>query len=229
MGQQDGFKDGDYVQRGVFHDMEEHSTHTRVSTPDAISKSLRRHYPYHTVTLTPGVTEIIQFALAGQADAKLETTKGTILRTHKPAKGRSTEDSGMLTDKVKMGRYDYHWKNKDFIIYTLEYSANMRAKELACLLYKHEENDVVDGRSRAADELIAAASNYASEPHDEVFVFDQLVWTKNPELWKSVQQSSWDDVILETEMKDALTKDVEGFFDCEHEYKEFAVPWKVSL
>lgn len=30
-------------------------------------------------------------------------------------------------------------------------------------------------------------------------------------------------------MKEALVKDIEGFFDCENEYKEFAVPWKVSL
>ncbi len=229
MGQQGESNDVGLANAGVFHDFQTHTSHDRVSTTDAIVRSLRERYPDYTITLTPDDTGIISYANAGQAEAKLDTTEGTFLRVHKVAKGRSTEEPGSTNDKVNFGRYDYLWEDKVFIVYTVEYCENyFRTEQITFILHKKDKKDIVDGRSSATEELIAAASQYSSEPHDEVFVFDQEVWTKNTELWSAVQQSSWDDVILESEMKESLIKDVEGFFDFEHEYKEFAVPWKVS-
>ena len=65
--------------------------------------------------------------------------------------------------------------------------------------------------------------------HNEVLVFDQEMWTKSTELFSSVQSSSWDDVIMDEDMKETLVKDVEGFFDSREEYKEFLVPWKRGI
>jgi len=60
-------------------------------------------------------------------------------------------------------------------------------------------------------------------------VFDQGMWQKDKELWKSVQKATWDDVILEEDRKTSLIKDIDGFFNGEANYKEFAVPWKRGL
>jgi transitional endoplasmic reticulum ATPase len=43
-----------------------------------------------------------------------------------------------------------------------------------------------------------------------------------------MQKANWDDVILKQEFKDALQKDVYGFFKNEKIYKELAIPWKVT-
>lgn len=82
---------------------------------------------------------------------------------------------------------------------------------------------------KKADELIAAASSWAQELHDEVLVFDQGFWQKNRDLWQNVQKSNWEDVILEKGKKEAIIEDVIGFFNAEEKYKEFNVPWKVGL
>ena len=227
MGDAHEFEDMRTAQNNVFEDFEEHSAHARVSTPDVVIRSLRNHYLDYTLTTTGSSRDIIQYAQAGHATAKLDVSKGTIFRLHEPAKGRSTGNPGTMVDNIKMARYDYDWKDKDFILYVVEYSENFRPTQMTCILHRRADQDTVDGRCKPADELIAAASDYGSKLHDEVFVFDQLQWTKNKDLWKSIHHSSWDDVILESEMKEALMKDVEGFFDCEKEYKEFAVPWKV--
>jgi len=57
-------------------------------------------------------------------------------------------------------------------------------------------------------------------------VFDNSHWQKSRELWKAVNGSSWDDVILDPEMKRNLIEDVQGFFDNEGLYANFSVPWK---
>ena len=211
----------------VFNDFQKYSSYPRVSPEDAIVSMLREHYPGYSVIVTPKETGIISFANAGQAKAKLAKTNGVMFRTHKPAKGRSANDPGELKDKVLFGKYDYRWNNNTFIVYAAEWREYYRTHKVTCILHELEKGDIVTGRSLAADELIAAASRYTNDTHDEVYMYDQEVWTKNKELWGSVQKSSWDDVILNSEMKAALIQDVEGFFDCEEEYKEFAVPWKV--
>ena len=52
-------------------------------------------------------------------------------------------------------------------------------------------------------------------------------WQKDTELWKNIQKSEWEDVILDADRKKALIEDVIGFFDAEDRYAEFNVPWKV--
>ena len=213
----------------VYDDFQKYSSGPRVSPEDAIVSILRGHYPGYSVTVTPKETGIISFAQAGQAEAKLDTTNAVMFRKHKPAKGRSANDPGELKDKVLFGKYDYQWNNNTFIVYAAEWREYYRSYKITCILQKLEEGRVIAGRSLVADELIAAASRYTNDTHDEVYMYDQEVWTKNKDLWSSVQHSSWDDVILDSEMKEALVQDVQGFFDAEEEYKEFAVPWKVSL
>ena len=83
--------------------------------------------------------------------------------------------------------------------------------------------------SKAIDRLMHATSSWAIESNDEILVFNQGRWGRDKALFKSVQSTSWDDVILESSMKSSLVKDVEGFFDVEDIYKDLNVPWKVRL
>ena len=63
----------------------------------------------------------------------------------------------------------------------------------------------------------------------QLWVFDKGYWSKNRTLWENVQSAQWDNVILGEEIKGMLRGDVEDFFDREEDYKEFAVPWRVSI
>ena len=87
----------------------------------------------------------------------------------------------------------------------------------------------MNNRYPITDFLISAASQWIANVHDEVLVFDQEFWTKSKELWESVQNASWDDVIMDQAMKETLVTDVEGFFGAKDDYKEFAVPWKRGI
>ena len=75
--------------------------------------------------------------------------------------------------------------------------------------------------------LLIAAEGWAEALHDEVWVFNQGFWDKDPRMWQGVQDANWKDIILDEDFKTTLQKDVFGFFASERVYLELQIPWKV--
>ena len=213
----------------VFEDWRKHFDAPCGSTGTVILSILRGRYPDWTVTATPSKTGLISFAAAGQAKADFDFSEDlhTSLRIHMPPQSRMSEKPGQLRDKVTFGKYNYAWKEHSFIVYLAEYDEGWsRRASTLFILSKREQGRTSESVPQHVDELITAASAWEDELHDEILVFDQQMWFKDKELYQAVKSASWEDVILNKEMKENLVKDVEGFFDCQDDYKEFAVPWK---
>ena len=215
----------------VFDDLQKHSSGLRTSTEIAIISSLRGRYPEWTVTITPESTGIIEFANAGQAKAELDLGTETFSgwRLHSPTLGRSSGEKGQMSDHVHFGRYDYRWNDHVFIIYTAKWQEGFCGEVENSYILHRRDHPLINGRCFITDSLIAAASQWAANVHDEVLVFDQEKWTKNKELGASIQDATWDDVIMDADMKNTLIKDVEGFFDSKEDYKAYSVPWKRGI
>lgn len=214
----------------AFDDYAKHNSGLAISTETVIVTALRGRYPDYEVTVTPDSTGVISFAEGGQAHAELDTSTDSFSawRMHSPAKDRTSNELGIMHDEVLFGKFDYRWKDQDFIVYKAQWPQGFGIVKNNYVLHKRG-HELVNGRCKATDDLIAAAMQWASKVHEEVLVFDQEQWTKNKELYASVQNASWDDVIMDPDMKETLVKDVEGFFDCKADYKEFAVPWKRGI
>lgn len=214
----------------VFDDYQKHNAGLQISSEIVIVSSLRRRYPDWTVTVTPGLTGLLAFAQSGQAKAELDikTESLSAWRLHAPPRQRVSQEEGKMVDNVHFGKYDYEWKGEVFIVYTATLQQGFGQAETNYVLHKRDR-ELVDGRCKATDELIAAATKWNNNVHEEVLVFDQNCWAKNKELWDSVQNASWEDVIMDKNMKETLVNDVEGFFDCRDDYEELAVPWKRGI
>lgn len=212
----------------VMEDLRGHFLKARVLTNMGIVDALRKWYPDHTVTQTPQSTGLLNFAKAGQADATLDTDIDFYAsRFYKPAMDPARQ-SGRLEDKVELGRYRYRWKDRDFHVYLADYWEGEYVKiNNYYILYPRSHEDVKDGRSQMADELITAASRHLSDIKEEIWVYDRGYWTKSHKLWLNVQSCQWKNVILNEELKTQLISDIEGFFDRKEDYASFAVPWKV--
>lgn len=194
-----------------------------------ILDALRRWYPDHIVTQTPKSTGILKLAKAGHAHATLDTTTDFYAsRTYKLTTGYA-KDAGRLKYKLELGRYNYRWKDRDFLVYVVDYWESQYSRvRNHYILYPKSEEDGIDGQSQVVDKLITAASQHLSKIDDEVWVYDRGYWRKSRKLWQNVQACNWEDVILNSEMKQQLRNDIEGFFDRKDDYESFAVPWKVS-
>ncbi len=214
----------------AYEDYAKHNSGLAISTETAIVTALRGRYPNYEVTVTPDATGILSFAKGGHAHAELDTSTDSFSawRMHSPAKDRTSNKPGLMHDKIHFGKFSYRWNDEDFIVYKASFPLGFGTVKNNYVLHKRG-HELVNGRCKPTDELITAAMQWSSNVHEEVLVFDQEQWTKNKDLWASVQNASWDDVIMDPDMKDQLVKDVEGFFDCRDDYKEFAVPWKRGI
>lgn len=200
-----------------------------------IYASLQGRYLDYTVTTVDSTADLLQFARAGEARASLDTEGQKLLSwlKYEPTKQDSpAKDSGKLKDKVQFARYYYQWRDESFIVYLYCGCPNHDPPSdiTYFILRKREGDRIVDGRSSIVRDLVAAASTHANEVHEgDVLVWDDDSWTKSTQLWKSVQKSKWDNVILDSTLKSSLIKDVEGFFDQKDDYNQFEVPWKRGI
>ncbi len=134
---------------------------------------------------------------------------------------------GAVEDRVSFARYRYKWRMgqysspAEFLLYVVEGTQPQSYRPMT-MLY------ILSDRTNAyyVDPLIRAASAWVLEAHNEILVYDGY-WQKSKELYESVQNASWDDVILDDNMKKSLIADVEGFFNERSAYLSFKIPWKV--
>jgi transitional endoplasmic reticulum ATPase len=220
---------------GVSNDFLQTTKGNRWFTEGVIVSSIRRLHPNHHLTITQAYNcDLLAFANAHDDATYLthgDPKDGLLERQfNPPARRYNDETGGFFNMRVVFGSYDYIFKGNRFLVYIVEGSDGLGKTQYNYILVENATSGLGQkAAQQQSDELIAAARQWALELHDEILVFDGGMWQKNPELWQNVQKSNWADVILEKSKKEAIIDDVIGFFKGEERYKEFGVPWKVSI
>ena len=221
-----GHKHGD----AVYGEFEALSSRSRVATVVPLSRSLCEHYPDYKLTVTnTGQCDLSGYAKVGKATFDPDEKTGLTTRVYVPPITKLNGAEGTLGADVLFAKMTYYWQTHQFIVYLSEGIKDGTAgvQHYTFILHKSIESDT-SGGSPIADKLVLAASKWTLELHNEIWLFDQLSWQKSSELWRSAQESSWDDVILDEDMKTDLREDFEGFFDDKEEYTKYGIPWKVD-
>jgi transitional endoplasmic reticulum ATPase len=218
---------------GVPSDYYDNAKGKRWSTEAMLVDSIRQNHPNHHLTIALSYF----FDILGFGNASDDVTyfpHGNPANTMAvrqfipPARRYNDENGGKFVQQIQFGCYDFIFKSQPFLIYIADGAdGGMMKNTFTYILVEDLNNEGKDVAQKKTDELLAAASTWAQELHDEVLVFDQGFWQKNKELWQNIQKSNWDDVILEKGKKEAIIEDVVGFFNAEEKYQEFGVPWKV--
>lgn len=223
--------------QNVFSSFKSHTSGDRIDTRTRVMDILRHNYPTHHITETNRSTiALFEFA---------ETEKATVIHDHLYSTFNSTRNwrsvgeriekklhPGKLADDFRFARFRYVWENKEFLVYYVSWQDPFKMPDqIFYILYPRAEDgsNIVDGHCLETDALCLSAGKWTSQLHEEIWVFDDGRWDKSKELWKSVHGSSWDDVILDPDMKKNLIEDVQGFFDNQKIYADFAVPWKRGI
>lgn len=210
----------------------EHSSAKRVNTDVVLVEALRSQYPKLELIITPvRFVDLLAYAAAGFAtatpleDSIKDPVYGVSLgwRLFVPSGRRLDGNGGFIAETLTFGKFMYKWKDQEIILYIAEGRDGMGA-------YPEIKNQyILTGNAHKVDELIRDATLWGQELHNEVWVFDQGWWQKSAQLYASVQKASWDDVILDEDMKKALQVDVESFFDSRETYQKLKVPWKRGI
>jgi transitional endoplasmic reticulum ATPase len=217
----------DSAAEAFFH----HSEAQRVSTDTVIAQSLRRQYPELKLTILPVRScNLLSYAAAGFAtvapleDPGSDPAFASLTWTRYAAPARRLDGGkGVVLEEAKFAKYQYQWKDHDFIVYVAEGREGYGSWPEVFNSY------ILSSDEQLTNQLILEAGSYHSVLHDQTWVFDQGFWEKSRELWLSVQKASWDNVILDPAMKAAIINDVNSFFDSKETYDKLKVPWKRGI
>lgn len=212
---------------GVYQEFYHNSQGQRINSDAVIVEALREKYPQLHLSITPRHNcDFLDYASSGEAhavpsDAGDELSQQALKwRCYSSPARRLDGLRGDLYDIVKFGKYFYTWKEHEYIIYVVEDEISGFTQIINYLLGSSKES---------TEALLEAAGQYGNELRDEVLVYDGGYWQKSRELWRSVQDSLWENVILDPEMKKAIIGVVDTFFNSREKYQKLKVPWKRGI
>jgi len=205
-----------------------HSSGQRVHTDSVIYSALRRQYPHLPLTIVPrdgarGITCDLQAYAAATGLLHLipapESAADRSLkrRVYQSPPRRLDGEVGALHDEVVFAKYAMQWRGLEMHMY---FASGWDGEHSAT------NTQFVLGDPVVVDELIVTASQWSEQLHEEIWVFDAGYWQKSRGLYKSIQDASWDYVILNPETKQAIQDDVTRFFSSRKRYADLRVPWK---
>ncbi|KAF9878855.1 ATPase [Colletotrichum karsti] len=212
----------------------EHSSAKRVATDVVITRALKAQYPGLELVVVPEAfsygTEcnLLAYAQAGFAtfepiEDKSDLPSSLEWTVYLPPARRMDGNLGGLANSVIYGKYLYKWQGHEFIVYLVD----GRDGTAGYLQYKNYY--VLAPETYHVDQLVLAAGSWSEDLHDEVWVYDQGRWQKSRELFESTRNASWENVILDTDMKKALIEDHLSFYKSRETYQNLKVPWKRGL
>ncbi|KAF2820336.1 proteasome-activating nucleotidase [Ophiobolus disseminans] len=216
----------------AFMRFKSHTDAKRVETGTVVLTEIRNHYcDYHVTEVEEKRVSLFEYAAAGKAKLVLDVEDEKFMTTkawHAVGEGiEKKTHPGALKDFFRYARFQYTWNSNEYLVHYATWQDMLQpVSKVFYILSPRSDSSVKDGSCAETDALILAAGKWTSQLHDEIFVFDDGRWEKSKDLWKSVNGASWNDVILDPEMKKGLIEDVQGFFDNQALYKQFAVPWK---
>ncbi|KAH9216303.1 P-loop containing nucleoside triphosphate hydrolase protein [Leptodontidium sp. 2 PMI_412] len=214
--------------QAVFDGLKQHFGAQRTGTELMMFEHIRKAHPdFHVTCSDPTKCDLVGYAMAGHA--KITKDGGELFDVTRSyvAPVPRREGTGKLKDQNRFSRWKLTWKDAEYIIYEVKWAEYMSPFRVYYVLSPRKQGDAQT--SAATDELLFAVGAWTTELHKEIYVFDDAHWSKDKELWASVQGASWDEVILNPVMKANLIEDVQGFFDNKSLYKSLAVPWKRGL
>lgn len=80
-----------------------------------------------------------------------------------------------------------------------------------------------------AEKFFTAVCDWNSEIREEVLVFEDGYWNKNPELFQSIKTATFDNLILHGNLKQEIQDDLSNFFASQATYAAYDIPWKRGI
>ena len=207
----------------------QHSTAPRVNTDALIYDTIANAHPGVTITVLPEWNcSLRAYASAGLAsiesaeskdiDAKIwpDSLKWTYFL---PPMKRLDGGQGIVAEEAFFESFYYRWQSFTFLVYFIDGRDGTNS-------YPEVRNQYILGDKAAVRTLIETAGRWNSVLHDEIWVYNQGWWQKDPFLYRSIMKSRWEDIILNKEMKEDLVDTVQRFFDSKDDYDRLRVPWK---
>ncbi|RMI99755.1 hypothetical protein CDV36_015982 [Fusarium kuroshium] len=192
-----------------------HSDGKRINTDLVFTSALKKQYPELDLVVVPEYSNegsqcnLLTFAGAGYATLTPIQDKGDLPSSlewtvYLPPARRMDGNKGYLGETVVFGKFLYQWEGEEFIVYLVDGRDGSEP-------YPEVKNYyILTTNVYKADQLVLTVGSWASDLHNEVWVFDQGFFEKDRELrgYEEVAHNS---------------------FESRQTYARLGVPWKRGI
>jgi len=204
----------------------------RVNTDALVLEAIENKHPGVSVTIVPEWNSSLK-AYAAAGFASIRSTERTVADTKAAypdnlkwtvflAPARRLDGGGGIAEETFFESFLYQWHGLEFFVYFVDGRDGEGN-------WPNVRNQYILGDKAAVLTLVETVGRWQSVLHNEVWVFNQGYWQKDPYLYQSILKSEWKDVILDKALKDDLVETVSRFFDSQDHYQRLRVPWKRGI
>jgi len=113
--------------------------------------------------------------------------------------------------------HEIEWEGERFELFRLSVQKSHCPEQRSFLVGKDLET---------TERFFKTVSKWCSEIRGEVLVFFEGHWAKDKELFKSIQSSTLDNLVMPSGVKEQLYRDFAQFFESKAVYERHNIPWK---
>ncbi|KAK4508659.1 hypothetical protein PRZ48_002398 [Zasmidium cellare] len=216
----------------IFESFRKHCSAPRTQTDLQLLETIREaHSNKHLTVIASQTCDLLAYAAAGYAQVEFSAAgdKFHRVRTYHAPSNRLDEHNGTLKDDVFFGYFTYVFNSHEFSIYLVKWLDALQGRQSYFYLLSPRSTLDGEGHSLLADSLLTSCGSWTASLHNEIYVFDSGVWSKDHNLFSAIQSASWEDVILEPAIKQSIIHDASSFFECSNIYQQYGVPWKRGI
>jgi hypothetical protein len=125
-----------------------------------------------------------------------------------------------LSERVENGLFDVRWRGESLQVLLLTWS------EGGC---RGRHHWILANSKQVAETYFKEVCDWCSEVRGEVLVFDSGYWYKSEELYQEIQSATFDNLILQGDLKEQIQSDLKRFFASRGLYERHGIPWKRGI
>ena len=92
--------------------------------------------------------------------------------------------------------------------------------------YRRRHHWIVADEKKFAEDFFDAVCEWSCEVRGEILVYHDGYFEKNKELFESIKNSTFDNLVLPQPLKDEIQNDFAQFFESRTAYEQYGIPWK---
>ena len=92
--------------------------------------------------------------------------------------------------------------------------------------YRRRHHWIIAESHEVAEAFLDAVCTFSCEVNGEILVYREGYFEKNQELFKAIKASTFDNLILDESLRNALQSDFVQFFASKEMYERYNIPWK---
>lgn len=187
-----------------------------------IALQLKEQYPNHQhILLRDPQLPLVQYLTSQGVECRVSER----LTTHKFQRKLTPE----LNPDLNIGVIDFAWMGAAFQLFKFRWPTARGSEATLSVLVFPALGETKEEKDKLGIDLITRAYRWNLDIREEIWCFSGGCWFKDSELYRAIQASDWDSLVLDQTFIDGLKRDTESFFSSKEIYHSLGITWKRGL